>query len=411
MGTVNSDFLPNTTGQNLGSPSQQWDVFAKDIVAQTVSVSGVTGTGALVPVPFSPTPTFDCSQGSIFYLKLTGNVTSSGVIHAGPGLVMTLILQQDAVGSHTFAWPGGLVNPPALLSGANQVTEAIFAFWTATNAATAAFVVPAVPVPTAFNLGGVHPKSVVSHQFLTGLGDGTGDFSAAQPSYSDIASGPITATTVTLTNASASVANSTNGGNLALTAAAGTGVNGGTIILTGGNSTSAAVGGSVTLVPGTGTSTQGACVLNGTVTLAKTVTSYNGNTLVRGGVGSIFAATDLTAQGAAISATNIIASCPSTALYRVTYVATVTRAATTSCVLGGAAGFQLKFTNASDSVVKTSNPTTVVSSAVNATGTTISGSLSARCSSGTALQFLMDYTSVGGTTMQYDLSVYAEILG
>jgi hypothetical protein len=135
MSTINSDVLPNQTGQNLGSPDQQWDIFAKDIVAQTISVSGVTGTGALVPVPFSSTVTFDCALGSIFYLKLTGNVTSSGIIHAGPGLVINILVQQDIAGGHTFSWPAGLENTPSLRTGSGQTTRGSFVFWSATQAA------------------------------------------------------------------------------------------------------------------------------------------------------------------------------------------------------------------------------------------------------------------------------------
>jgi len=118
------------------------------------------------------------------------------------------------------------------------------------------------------------------------------------------------------------------------------------------------------------------------------------------------ASSDLTTQGAAIGATTIYAV-PSTGagLYEISWVATVTRAATTSCVLGGTNGFQIIFTDPNDSVVKTSNPTTVTSSAVNAAATTISGVFVANCKASTNLQYSFGYTSVGATTMQYDLSI------
>lgn len=132
-----------------------------------------------------------------------------------------------------------------------------------------------------------------------------------------------------------------------------------------------------------------------------------------GGASNIVARSVLTAQGAAIAATTLFAVPSSGAgFYRISYVATITRAATTSSVLGGAVGFQVKFTNGNgDSVVKTSNPTTPTISAVNATGTTISGDLFAYCAASTNLQFLFDYTSVGGTTMQYDLAIFVEYVG
>jgi hypothetical protein len=118
---------------------------------------------------------------------------------------------------------------------------------------------------------------------------------------------------------------------------------------------------------------------------------------------------NLTAQGAAISATTLF-STPAAAIYRVCYVATTTRAATTSSVLGGAAGFQIQYTDNDDSVVKKSNPTTATISAVNATGTSISGCLNANAKASTNLQYLMDYTSVGVTTMQYNLHIRVEAL-
>ena len=142
------------------------------------------------------------------------------------------------------------------------------------------------------------------------------------------------------------------------------------------------------------------------------VTTYGAVATVAGGMPSQLATSNLTAQGAAIVATTLYAVPASGAgLYRVSYVATVTQAASTSCVLGGSAGFQVKFTNNTDNVVKTSNPTTSTISAVNATGTTISGDLYAYCKASTNLQYLMDYTSVGVTPMQYDLSIRVEYLG
>lgn len=151
---------------------------------------------------------------------------------------------------------------------------------------------------------------------------------------------------------------------------------------------------------------------SGDVTMTTKVTTYNNVATVAAGVPSLVATSNLTAQGAAIAATTIYAVPASGAgMYRVSWSATITRAATTSCVLGGTNGFQLKYTDLNDSVVKTSNPTTVTSSAVNATGTAISGTFNAYCKASTNLQYLFDYTSVGGTTMQYDLSIRVEALG
>jgi hypothetical protein len=132
-----------------------------------------------------------------------------------------------------------------------------------------------------------------------------------------------------------------------------------------------------------------------------------------GGTSNVVAKSSLTAQTAAITATTIFAI-PSTGagMYRISYVATVTTAAGAgSPSLGGTTGFQVKFTNLSDAVVKTSNPTTATVSAVNATGTTISGDLFAYCAASTNLQYLFGYTAGTGATFTYDITIYVEYIG
>lgn len=126
----------------------------------------------------------------------------------------------------------------------------------------------------------------------------------------------------------------------------------------------------------------------------------------------LVATANLTAQSAAKTSTTLYAV-PSNGqgLYEVAYVATVTTAASTSSVLGGTNGFQLTFTDPNDSVAKTSNHGTVISSAGNTTATTISGVFAAYCKASTNLQYAFDYTSVGGTAMQYDLRVTATFIG
>jgi hypothetical protein len=144
------------------------------------------------------------------------------------------------------------------------------------------------------------------------------------------------------------------------------------------------------------------------------VTSYKGVSTVRAGVASLVATSTLTAQSAAIGATTIYAvPAAGAGMYRISWVASVTTAATTSCILGGANGFQVVYTDPTDSVAKTSNPTTVTAhtSAVNATATTVSGVVVAKCKLSTNLQYSFDYTSVGGTAMVYDLDIAVEFLG
>jgi hypothetical protein len=142
-----------------------------------------------------------------------------------------------------------------------------------------------------------------------------------------------------------------------------------------------------------------------------------------GGASNIVAKSVLTAQGAAIVATTLFAVPSAGAgLYRVSFVATVTRAATTSSVLGGANGFQVVFVNGNgDSVTKTSPipgaPSNGANQAYsqlnngNTTASMISGTILCYSAASQNIQFKFDYTSVGGTTMQYDLASFVEFLG
>lgn len=118
------------------------------------------------------------------------------------------------------------------------------------------------------------------------------------------------------------------------------------------------------------------------------------------------ASVDVTAQNAAISPTTAYAV-PSggSGLYLVSWVATVTQAATTSSVLGGTNGFQIVYTDADTSVTKTSVAANSVTSTANTTGTSISGSLVASAAASSNIQYKFDYTSVGATVMQYNLHV------
>lgn len=131
-----------------------------------------------------------------------------------------------------------------------------------------------------------------------------------------------------------------------------------------------------------------------------------------GGGANIVAKKILTAQSAAQSAVLLFATPSNGAgFYRVHYVATITTVDGTSCVLGGANGFQLIFTNANgDAVVKTQNPTTPVISAVNNTGTTISGEQCGYAAASSNINFSFGYTGVGGQ-MRYDLAVFVEYVG
>lgn len=144
---------------------------------------------------------------------------------------------------------------------------------------------------------------------------------------------------------------------------------------------------------------------------AGTMVKYNNITCAGNGIASTYALSSLVTQSAAIAFTTVYAV-PSNGngMYRISFMATITRAASTSSSLGGAgAGFQIRFTDHNDSVVKTSTAgLTEFISAANTTGTTVSGCLYAFSAQSTNIQFSFGYTSVGVTTMQYDLTVTVE---
>lgn len=121
----------------------------------------------------------------------------------------------------------------------------------------------------------------------------------------------------------------------------------------------------------------------------------------------------LTGQSAAQAAQLVFATgtSPGAGLYRISYVATITTVDGVASVLGGANGFQIIFTNANgDAVVKTSNPTTPNISAIDATGTTISGCVLGYAAASTNINYSFGYTSTGGF-MRYDLAIFVEYLG
>jgi hypothetical protein len=123
--------------------------------------------------------------------------------------------------------------------------------------------------------------------------------------------------------------------------------------------------------------------------------------------GAIVATTNLNTQSAAIGPITLYAvPGNATGLYKVVWSSAITRAATTSSVLGGANGFRVTYTDPNDSVVKTTEfATPLISDGANTTGVTIGESLGAYCKGGTNLQYSMGYTSSGATAMQYDISV------
>lgn len=86
---------------------------SKDNVANLTAVLSNIVTNAdtkppLMTVAYSPTPTFDASLANGFDITLNGNVTSSTLINAQIGQILTFIITQNGVGGLTFAYPSNV---------------------------------------------------------------------------------------------------------------------------------------------------------------------------------------------------------------------------------------------------------------------------------------------------------------
>lgn len=115
-------------------------------------------------------------------------------------------------------------------------------------------------------------------------------------------------------------------------------------------------------------------------------------------------------QTAAIAATDIYTTLEG-GFYRLSFSAEVNRAATSSSVLGP---FQYKFTEANMESVVTAPPGNtnhINQSVANSTATGyISGTYIIHAKAGTAIQYIMGYSSTGATTMRYNIHVILEKL-
>lgn len=79
-------------------------------------------------VTYSATPTFNAATASMFFITLTGNVTSSTISNATTGQIIGFSITQDATGSRTFTWPATVTRPPAIAPGASQRTNVMFIY-------------------------------------------------------------------------------------------------------------------------------------------------------------------------------------------------------------------------------------------------------------------------------------------
>jgi hypothetical protein len=110
----------------------------------------------------------------------------------------------------------------------------------------------------------------------------------------------------------------------------------------------------------------------------------------------------LTAQEASISATSLASGTVEAGLYRATWSARITRAATTSSSL------TVRLDWVDGAVACTSSGAAITG---NTTATVQSGTVVLRADGASALTYQTAYASVGGTSMQYTLDLTLERLG
>lgn len=145
--------------------------------------------------------------------------------------------------------------------------------------------------------------------------------------------------------------------------------------------------------------------------LSGLISVYNNINTISNGVPAEYATVDLTAQGAAIAATTLYnVPAGGAGMYRISWVAKVTRAASVSSTLGGTNGFQIVYTDNDDSVVTTSPRTGAVTDNGNTTVSVVSGEIVVNAKASTTIQYKIDYTSSGATTMQFNLHIKLEAL-
>lgn len=143
---------------------------------------------------------------------------------------------------------------------------------------------------------------------------------------------------------------------------------------------------------------------------------YNNINTVSNGVPSELATVDSVTQSAAITATTIYTPA-ATGMFRLSVYLQVTRAASTSSILGGATGVVITYTDGDGSVaqtdtvaLRTTAGAIAVTSATNTTATNLNGDLIIYAKTGVAIQYAIGYTSVGGTTMQFAAHLKVEAL-
>jgi hypothetical protein len=98
--------------------------------------SAVAGAANVITAPFSATPVIDAAAlgpNGVWRMTLTGNVTSSTIINAVDGQMITIQLTQDIIGYWTFAWPSNVFSGELSVRNVGVTTAQLVYYAGSTN--------------------------------------------------------------------------------------------------------------------------------------------------------------------------------------------------------------------------------------------------------------------------------------
>jgi len=153
-----------------------------------------------------------------------------------------------------------------------------------------------------------------------------------------------------------------------------------------------------------------------TVSNGGSITTYNNTALIANGVPSQVAEIAITGRSSAITTATIFTP-TATGWFRLSVYEQITTKATTSSILGGAAGTVITYNdgdgNVAQSITMALNSDTgtiVTTSATNTTATNLNGTMVIYARTGVAIQYSIGYTSVGATAMVYSARIRLEAM-
>lgn len=110
IGAAVANFIANELSINVLDDGN----LANLITNLTNAIAALASAGSVPKVdtvPWSATPVFDCTAAAVnvlhpvFEITLTGDVTSSTLLHAQPGSIITFHIVEDGPGGHAFVPP------------------------------------------------------------------------------------------------------------------------------------------------------------------------------------------------------------------------------------------------------------------------------------------------------------------